>query len=255
MLKFLKNLQLRVPRISFKDTPINVYLVYTIAIFAFLLGMLTNKVMYLEKVANTNAAPAAAADPAAPAAPPAVVENLDKGKLPLLGSKDAKVTIIEFSDFQCPFCKSYFDQTHAQIIKDYVQTGKVKFAFRHFPLTSIHPNAQKASEAAECANEQGNKFWAYHDLLFKNQDTWSTKAAADAAVDFATYAGQLGLDTAKFNSCLSSDKYKQNVDDDTAAGVAAQVDGTPTFFINGNRVVGALPYADFQKTIDEQLKK
>jgi len=198
-----KYFKFKLPRLTFKDTNINVYLVYTLIIFAFLLGMLVNKVMYLEKAAK-NPTPTVAADPNQPPAPPAVVEGLDTGKLPVLGNKNAKVTVIEFSDFQCPFCKSYFDQTHKQLNDEYVKTGKIKFAYRHFPLTSIHPNAQKSAEASECANEQG-KFWEFHDLLFKNQDIWSPKAAADAATDWVSYAGNLGLNPSQFESCLSSD--------------------------------------------------
>jgi len=256
MKKFPK-LNLSLPRLTFKDTPINAYLVYTLVIFAFLLGMLTNKVMYLEKAAaNPPAAAAgAAANPNQPPPAPAVVEGLDAGKLPPLGNLDAKVTMIEFSDFQCPFCKKYFDEAYKDVYEKYVKTGKVKFAYRHFPLTSIHPNAQKAAEAAECANEQG-KFWEFHDTLFKNQDTWAPKPAADAETDWVTYAGELGMNTSQFQSCVDTEKYKKNVDDDAAVATSqAQVEATPTFFINGTRLVGAVPFAEIQKIVDEELKK
>lgn len=98
--------------------------------------------------------------------------DVANGKLPVLGKDSAKLTIVEFSDFQCPFCESFFTGTYPQLKKNYIDTGKVKLAFRHYPLTGIHPNAQRAHEAAECANEQG-KFWEYHDLLFKLQQNWS----------------------------------------------------------------------------------
>lgn len=247
-------MEIRIPRFRFKDTSINVYLVFALVIFAFLLGMLTNKVIYMEKLANTptpTPAPTAAAQEAQ-AAPPAVV-NVENGKLPLLGDKNAKVTIVEFSDFQCPFCKRYIDDTNSQLNDTYIKTGKVKFAYRHYPL-SFHPNAQKAAEAAECANDQG-KFWEFHDLLFSNQETWSPQEAAAAADSFTDYAGQLGLDTTAFRSCLDTGKNKANVDADFAAGGEAQVDGTPTFFVNGNRIVGAVPFSELQKVIDEELKK
>lgn len=97
--------------------------------------------------------------------------TVNDGHLPVLGKKDAKVTIVEFSDFQCPFCKQFFSETLPQLKKEYIDTGKVKLFYRQFPLTSIHPNAQIAAEAAECANEQG-KFWEYHDILFTNQASW-----------------------------------------------------------------------------------
>lgn len=98
--------------------------------------------------------------------------DVANGHLPILGDQNAKITIVEFSDFQCPFCESFFTSTFPELKKNYIDTGKVKLAFRHYPLTSIHPNAETAHNAAECANEQG-KFWEYHDLLFKNQPTWS----------------------------------------------------------------------------------
>lgn len=102
---------------------------------------------------------------------PSVKKSVAPGHLPQLGQQNAKVTIVEFSDFQCPFCKAFFDDTLSQLKKDYIDTGKAKMAYRHFPLSSIHKNAQKAGEASECANEQG-KFWQYHDLIFQTQETW-----------------------------------------------------------------------------------
>lgn len=97
--------------------------------------------------------------------------TVSTGHLPVLGKKNAKVTIVEFSDFQCPFCKQFFTQTFPEIKKTYIDTGKAKLYFRQYPLTSIHPNAQLAAEASECANDQG-KFWEFHDLLFSNQTSW-----------------------------------------------------------------------------------
>jgi protein-disulfide isomerase len=248
-------LEIRVPRFKFQSPSMIAYLVFTLIIFAFLLGMLTNKIIYLEKAAKTAAeAPSQNAQATEPSvAPPPAVVDVENGKLPLLGNKDAKVTIVEFSDFQCPFCKRYFDETHQQINDTYVKTGKVKFAYRHYPL-SFHPNAEKAAEAAECANEQG-AFWQYHDLLFGNQDNWTPLESSAAADSFTNLAGQAGIDTNQFRSCLDTGKYKANVDADLADGGKAQVDGTPTFFINGNRVVGAVPFADLQKVIEEELKK
>ncbi len=102
--------------------------------------------------------------------------NVATGHLPILGNEKAKVTIVEFSDFQCPYCKRFADNSLSQIKKDYIDTGKVKLYYREFPLTNIHPNAEIAAEAAECANEQG-KFWQFHDQLFSRQDTWSTLPA------------------------------------------------------------------------------
>ncbi len=110
-----------------------------------------------------------------PTPTPIVVKDMKEGSLPLLGNKNAKVSIVEFSDFQCPFCQRFFTDALAKIKTEYVNTGKAKLAFRHYPL-SFHPNAQKAAEASECANEQG-QFWKYHDLLFNSQQAWESLPA------------------------------------------------------------------------------
>jgi protein-disulfide isomerase len=241
------------PVFSFRQSSANGLLVFSLVIFSFLLGMLTNKVIYLQQQVN-NPPVAPTQQQAAAPTPPPVVKNLSAGKLPVMGSKNAKVTLVEFSDFQCPFCKKLYDESEQQIIDKYVKTGKIKFAYRHFPLSSIHPNAEKSAEASECANEQG-KFWEFHDLLFQNQDTWAPKAAADATADWNNFAGELGLNTDQFQTCLSTDKYKQRVADDATAGSNIQVDATPTFFVNGVRMLGAVPFSDIQKTIEQELKK
>ncbi len=250
---------LKIPRLGFKQGNLNVYLVFVLVIFAFLLGMLTNKVLYLENElkagSNANTATGANAQDALPTTPPPPqVVKVDNGKLPTLGSNDAKVTIVEFSDFQCPFCKRYIDETHEQIKEKYIDTGKVKIAYRHYPLTSIHPNAQKAAEASECANEQG-KFWEYHDKLFAEQDTWSPLTTTDVVNSFVDYAGQVGLNTDQFRTCVDSDKYQKAVETDLEAGNKVQVDGTPAFFVNGYRLVGAQPFSEFERVIEDELKK
>jgi protein-disulfide isomerase len=250
---------IKIPRLRFKDNSLNVYLVFTLIIFAFILGMLTNKVLYLQAQLKSgagalaaNAAPTQAVQPTD--VPPPAVVNVENGHFPSQGNKDAKVTVVEFSDFQCPFCKQYIDQTAAQIKSTYIDTGKIQFFYRQFPLTTIHPNALKSANAAECAQEQ-NRFWDYHDILFKNQDTWSPMSADDASAAFVDYANQLGMNGDQFKSCLDSNKYDKNVKDDMAAGTKVQVDGTPAFFINGNRLTGAQPFSEFQTLIDQELKK
>ena len=168
---------------------------------------------------------------------------------PSLGKDDAKVTVIEFSDFQCPFCARFREQSFDQIKKNYIDTGKIKFVYRDFPLSSIHPMAEKGAEAAECANEQG-KFWEYHDVLFSKQDEWTTAGAPK----LKEYAKDLKLDTNKFNKCLDDGKYANEVKKDFDDGVAAGVQGTPSFFINGKQLSGAQPYPAFQSAIDSELK-
>jgi protein-disulfide isomerase len=164
---------------------------------------------------------------------------------PAWGPENAKVTIIEFSDFQCPYCKQFFDNTYRQLKVAY--SDRVRFVYRDFPVASNHPEAQAAAEAAECANDQG-RFWEYHDALFSNQD----KLQASYYFELAT---QLGLDQHKFSDCLRSGKYTDEVAQDFGAGLNAGVTGTPTFFINGRIVVGAQPYQTFKQIIDQELSR
>ena len=165
---------------------------------------------------------------------------------PVKGSPNAPVTIVEFSEFECPYCGVYSRDTYPQIAKAYIETGKVKYVFRHFPL-NFHANAQKAAEAAECASEQG-KFWEYHDVLFANQ------SALDVA-SLKKYASDLGLDTAKFDACLDSGRMADEVAKDAAEGASYGVTGTPAFFVNGLKRKGAQPFEVFQRLIEEELAK
>lgn len=162
----------------------------------------------------------------------------------VIGDKDAPVTIIEFSDYECPFCGRHFDQVYPSIKKNYVDTGKVKMVFRDFPL-SFHPSAQKAAEAAECVREKGGDaaYWKMHDKLFSNQETLSV-------ANYEKWAKELGQD---ISDCLASGKYYDEVQKDLAQGSAAGVQGTPAFFINGKLVSGAQPYTVFQQTIEAEL--
>ena len=194
------------------------------------------------KLRGEAAAPPAPSVPSAPQAPAAPVD-VAEGRYPQ-GSKDAEVVLVGFTDYECPFCKRFFDQTEQQIIDTYVKTGKVRYSVRHFPL-SFHPNAQKASEAVECAAQQG-KMWEMHEAVFDNQQ----------AIDVASlkrYAQQVGVDTAKFNTCLDTGATAAIVNADTAAGSQAGVSGTPSFYVNGKQIVGAQPFSSFQAAIDAEL--
>jgi len=184
------------------------------------------------------------------------IQVTERSDAPAIGSKSAKVTMIEFSDFQCPYCQSFFKETYGQIKSKYIDTGKVRLVFRHFPLP-FHQNAEKAAEAAECANKQG-KFFEYHDLLFKNAQSDGTGLAAS---DLKKYADQLGLNSGtlgfgknKFNQCLDKSETASVVKKDVSDGTAAGVSGTPSFIINGKLVVGAQPYASFEQVIEAALK-
>ncbi|HLD85082.1 MAG TPA: DsbA family protein [archaeon] len=199
---------------------------------------------------NVVAQPTPAA-PQQPTQPDAIQVSADDD--PVEGQANAKVTIIEFSDFQCPFCERFYTQTLQSIRKDYVDTGKVKVVFRDFPL-GFHPNAQKAAEASECADEQG-KFWQMHDKLFETQSAWSNLDATAAAAKFSEYAVAAGASKAQFESCLSSGKYASEVQKDISDGSSYGVSGTPSFFVNGVKLVGAQPYSAFKTAIDAALAK
>jgi|TARA_B100000315_G_scaffold232960_1_gene245723 protein-disulfide isomerase len=177
------------------------------------------------------------------------VEGISADDDPFLGSPNAPVTIIEFSDFECPFCKRFFDGTLQDIITNYVDTGKVKYVLRDFPLSDIHPDAEIAAEAANCANEQ-DKYWEFHDLLFQNQEDW---ISGNTTVEFKKYGSSLGLNEEQFAFCLESGKYVDEILMDMQDGLNAGVQGTPTFYINGVKVVGAQVYSVFKQVIDEEL--
>ncbi|MBS3150821.1 DsbA family protein [Candidatus Woesearchaeota archaeon] len=164
---------------------------------------------------------------------------------PVLGNKNAPLTIVEFSDFQCSFCARFRQQTFDQIKKEYVDAGKVKFVYRDFPLSSIHPMAQKAAEAAECADDQG-KFWEYHDVIFEKQ-------ASLSIASLKQWASELGLDTNDFNKCLDSGKYSSEVNKDSNDAQKAGGQGTPFFIVGEVPVSGAQPFSAFQQTIESQL--
>jgi protein-disulfide isomerase len=199
-------------------------------------------------------APAAAAGPAAAPRVQDIVLTAEAG-VAFKGDDKAKLTLVEFTDYQCPFCSKYYRETYPEIMKEYVNTGKLKYIVREFPLESIHPQAFKASEAAQCAGEQ-RKYFDMHDKLFSDQK-------ALGVADLPKHAQALGLDVTKFNECLTSGKYAKNVRKDMADGQKAGVTGTPAFFIgvtqpNGsikvvNAMKGAQPYAAFKDAIDNAL--
>lgn len=164
---------------------------------------------------------------------------------PAIGPEDAPVLIVEFSDFQCSYCARFATETLGQILDTYGY--QVRFVYRDFPLTSIHPHAQKAAEATQCAHEQG-KYWEYSDLLFQNQQALDVDSLKG-------YAQQLGLDTDVFNECLDSGQYASEIQKDLTEGQSYGVTGTPTFFINGRLLRGAKPFSAFQAMIEEELAK
>ncbi len=176
---------------------------------------------------------------------------------PVLGSADAPVTIIEFSDYQCPFCARFHSETLPHIIENYVNAGQVKFVYRDFPIQNIHPNAVPAAVASECAHDQA-AFWEYHDRLFEGMNEWGGLTLADAVDRFKAYAADMGLDTEEFAECLDTGRHIQEVTGDYSDGTAYGVSGTPAFFIGNDQIgyyylSGARPYPEFQFAIEQIL--
>ncbi|MDH3276963.1 MAG: DsbA family protein [Nitrosopumilus sp.] len=177
---------------------------------------------------------------------------------PIRGDPNAPITIVEFSDFQCPFCARFHVQTLPFLLEDYIDTGKVNLVYRDFPIQSIHPNALPAAVAAECANEQG-KYWEYHDTLFEKQSGWSRLDSNAVIATFSQYATDIGLEQQQFDSCLETGKYLEEVQGDLSDGRAYDITGTPGFFIGNDQIgfvklSGAQPFDAFQRIIDAQLE-
>jgi len=163
---------------------------------------------------------------------------------PVRGPADASVSLVEFSDFQCSFCKA-LTATLVRVQKDFA--SQVRLTFRQFPIANIHPEAQKAAEASLCAGEQG-RFWEMHDLLFQQQDRLK-------AEDLKAKAAELKLDADAFGACLASGKYAEQIRQDTLDGTRAGVTGTPALFINGRPITGAQPYEEIARIIQDELKR
>jgi protein-disulfide isomerase len=190
--------------------------------------------------------------PGAPQITKIAAVNIDGA--PTKGKADAPVTMVEFADFQCPFCGRFVTDSLQQIMKKYVDTGQVKFVYEQYPLP-FHPNAQPAAMAAECANAQG-KFWPMHDKLYATQTTWESQDSAAVKNTFKQYAASLGLNAASFNSCLDSSKYSDKIQKQTSLGSQYGVSGTPTFYIGNQKagytqIVGAQPITSFEQLIKQ----
>lgn len=162
---------------------------------------------------------------------------------PVLGSEDAEITLIEFSDFECPYCTRWHTDVFDRIREDY--PDQVRFVYRDFPLKSIHPNAVPAAEAANCANEQ-DAFWEFSEKLFGGELGLNPEA-------YLEYANQIDLDTDEFAKCIEEGRYSQEVEDDYQYAAQLGVQSTPTFFLNGIPLIGAQPYEVFKDVIEREL--
>lgn len=232
----------KLPQIQALVVPV---LVILLVASSFFIGSLYTKVQFLEKGSGN----VAGTQPSPSTAPQKVDVGL--GHFPLKGDKNAKVKIVEFADFRCPFCERYWTQTEPQIIKDYVNSGKVAIAFRQWAF--LGDASVVAANAAECANDQG-KFWDFHDYLYKNQPPESDTSMFNTDT-LTTAAVNLGLNGDTFRSCLNNRADQAKVQTDFTDGQKAGVTGTPAFFINGTPLVGAQPYSAFKAAIDAALAK
>ncbi|NNL58853.1 MAG: DsbA family protein [Nitrosopumilus sp.] len=190
---------------------------------------------------------------------PQIIRNISLDDDPMKGNTDAAITIVEFSDFQCPFCAKFHETTLGQIEKEYISTGKVNFVYRDFPVQSTHPNAIPAALASECADDQ-ERFWDMHDMIFENQRSWQDLQITQSVDMFRQYAMKLGLDTDEFDSCLESGKHLEEIRNDLNDGRTYGVTGTPGFFVGNEKIgfvkiMGAQPFSSFQQVIDVQLNK
>lgn len=176
---------------------------------------------------------------------------------PYLGVDNAKVTVIEFSDYECPFCRKYWTESYSQLKADYIDTGKIKYVFRDFPL-NFHAGAPLAAVAANCVREQkGNEgYFKFHDIAFSEQNKQGSGTIRFGEDDVMSWVSQIdGIDKTKFDTCFNDPTQKAEVDKDIADGAAAGVSGTPSFFINGKLIVGAQPYSVIKAEIERALNE
>jgi protein-disulfide isomerase len=221
-----------------------------LVVLAFAVGILVGYVAWGRNT-PVAAAPAAAGQQdsgeivEAPVTPKAQFTRYDipTDGYPSLGPKDAKIVIVEFSDFQCPYCRRFHDETYQALLKAY--PGQIRFVYRNFPLpATMHPDAMSAAVASLCANDQ-NVYWEYHDKLFSSE-TLGEKT-------YIQYASDLGLNVDEFTACLSSGKHDDFIQKDMDFSSNLGVQSTPTFFVNGLAVIGAQPLSTFQQLIDKEL--
>lgn len=216
-------------------------------VFAFAAGILLGYVVWgLDPAGNPSQTAAQTGGPVVEA--PVTAErkfvryDVPSEGFPSIGPKDAPITIIEFSDYQCPFCRRWHDEVYGPLLEAY--PGQIRLVYRNLPLTSIHPDAFSASEAAMCAGEQ-DAYWPYHEKLFAGDQLGSTI--------YTRYANELSLNMTAFETCMSEHRYQEEIQADSDFAINLGISSTPTFFINGLAIVGAQPLNVFQQVIDKEL--
>jgi len=213
---------------------------WTIALVAALLsaGGMNGVTCTVQPVGGNNNPPGTTVDPD-DGAPPLVQADV------ILGDPNAPLTVIEYGDFECPFCGSFARNAFPQVRAEFIDTGRVRWIFRNFPLDNIHPRARPVARAAECAAQQ-NAFWAYHDRLFENQDDLSDAALRD-------HAEALGLSLSAFDACVAGPAIEVRVDEDVNSGMALGVTSTPTFFVGSEQVTGDQTAEEMAQAINRKL--
>jgi protein-disulfide isomerase len=215
-------------------------------------GVVMGALTVVATACNRSAGAAAAASDGATAAAKSPAGDTSAARLDrsrILGDSTAKVWFIMVSDFQCPYCKQFHEESFAKLRDDYVATGKVRMAYVNFPLP-IHQNAWPAAEAAMCAGAQG-KFWQMHDALFAGQEAWAEQHPAARAID--SLASGAGVDSVALNRCVAQHAAKRLIDADIDRGEHAGVKSTPTVLIGGTLLLGVHPIADYRRTLDSAL--
>lgn len=229
-------------------------------VIGYLLGQLNSTSAGTNKVASTNDQQAGTVAPQQ--APPSGPVTVSVDDDPVLGEENAPITIIEFSDYECPFCKRSFDQMLPQLTEEYIDTGKVKLVYRDLPLPFHDPMATREAIAANCSREQGgdSTYFKYHDEIFTRTISNGNGLAEE---DLTTIASDIGLNLADFSTCLDSGKYDEEIQNDLADASIVGATGTPTYFIGksssdgnivGQIIVGAQPFSVFKAIIDQELE-
>jgi protein-disulfide isomerase len=221
-----------------------------LTVLAFSVGMLLGYVVWgFDPDGGTTPQTAAQPAPAGPIAEAPVTEepqfvryDIPSEGFPTIGPANAPITIVEFSDYQCPYCRRWHEQVYEPLLAAY--PGKIRVVYRHLPLTSIHPDAFAAAEAAMCAGDQ-DAYWPYHEKLFSSDSL--------GIQTYVQYAQDLSLDVEAFQTCLAESKFKDAIQADSDFAVDLGVRSTPTFFVNGLAIVGAQPLEVFKQVIDKEL--
>ena len=223
---------------------------YAIPLAIVIAGVMVSGSIMFSKGSPSNAQGAVVGQQEAPARSDIDIDELVDDD-PSIGDPNAPVTIVEFSDFQCPFCRSFYSSTYQQLKENYVDTGKVRIVYRDFPL-EFHSAARISALASECADEQ-DRFWDYHDKLFEEQAKQGNGTISYGIDELKRWASELGIDSGRFNECLDTQRYADEVDADFAAGQSVGVSGTPSFYINDRLLIGAQPYSEFEALIEAAL--